>query len=96
MLCVKCLTKRDKVWVNELMLINVEDNSFFSLEAVHFTLPMHSFGFFKKKRWGKARGQEDKVPRFSVFIYLFIFIMALLLKLFGKTKSRVEHKLLDI
>lgn len=36
------------------------------------------------------------VPPFSVFIYLFIFIMALLLKVFCETKFRVGHDQLII
>lgn len=58
-LCVKCLTKRDKVWVNELMLIMLKTILLFP-KAVDFSLPMHSFGFLvlgkkKKNRKGAKR-----------------------------------------
>lgn len=85
--------KRDKVWVNELMLIMWKTILLFP-KAVDVSLPMHSFGFFvwKKKgaRWGDER---DGVPRFfSELIYLLLFITTLLLKLFCETKSRVGHR----
>lgn len=47
----------------------------------------------KKLRTGASWGDEwNGFPLFSVLIYLLLFIMTLLLKLFCKTKSRVGHR----
>lgn len=55
-------------------------------------LSMHSFGFlvWKEiwKRGKKVRGWKSWHSPFSVLIYLLLFIMVLLLKLFYKTKSK--------
>lgn len=66
-------------------------------KAVDSSLPMHSFGFLvwkeTKNRKGARWGDEwDGLPLSSVLIYLLLFIMALLLKLFCETKSRVGHR----
>lgn len=70
-------------WV---MLIMLKTIPFFSPKAVDFSLPMHSFGFliWEKTNWkGASWGDEwNRLPLFSVLIYLLLFILNLLLKLF--------------
>lgn len=64
-------------------------------KAVDFSLPMHSFRFLtgKKNRKGASWGHErNGLLCFSVLIYLLLFIMTPLLKLFCETKSRVGHR----
>lgn len=96
-LCVKCLTKRDKVWVNELIVL--KGNSSFSQRLWISVFQRTRFEFLVWKKRHKNRkgacygGSEwNDLPLFSVLIYLLLFIKTLLLKLFCETKSRVGHR----
>lgn len=69
-----CLTKRDQVWVNELMLIMLKTSLF--PKVVDFSLPMHLFGFFFffwKKRKDKGQVGEMNEMTSPLFLYLFIY-----------------------
>lgn len=77
-LCVKCLTKRDKVWVNELMLIMLKTVLLFP-KAVDFSLPMHSFGFLNKKKKGGGGGHGEATNEVLCPFFLYLFIYCYLL-----------------
>lgn len=75
----KCLTKRDKVWVNELMLIMLK-TMLLSQRLWISVFQCTRLGSLFEKKKNKEKGQI--LPLFSVRIYLLLFIMTLLLKLF--------------
>lgn len=73
-----CLTKRDQVWVSELMLIMLKTSLF--PKVVDFSLLMHSFGFLFFVFWKKENKIRGKLGRWMKWLppyfctYLFIVI----------------------
>lgn len=78
-LCVKCLTKRDKVRVDELMLINVEDRSYFFSQKLWISVfqRTHLGSLFEKKikKSGAKRGDDrgDAPPFFCIYLFIDIY-----------------------
>lgn len=76
-LCVKCLTKRDKVWMNELMLIDNEDNSTFpkgcGFQSSNALVSVPCLGG-KGVEEGHGEGMNTMAFPHFFCIYLFIII----------------------